>query len=266
MSEKKKKKRKTVKHEDAQTEEIKGLLDDMEGDAAPYLSSDKARVKTPSFLKAKKRKRTSSAPSEAKQKSVEPSAETDQATSVDKSSAESLQAPGGARPAPPQPKANEVIEPPTSVPEVEMKTFKPPESTPKKPKDEWSELIESEKPNGEFFHDLEIFFVQLGRAFSHRYDLWEETYNVLLTILKKMRDTMEENTEKMMETIQNLYEKMIKGFKDFERKQSEVERFSDLNYKQVAKQFKKTLELLNFQIREFKLQMMVDDLYNIYLD
>ena len=124
----------------------------------------------------------------------------------------------------------------------------------------------SEKPTGEFFLDTEIFIKQLGRAYIKRYEMWEETTNSILTILRKMKNVQENNTQTLINTIEEIHWKIQKGFEDFTMKRSEVERFSNVSYKDVAKTFKKTLELLNFQVREFKLQQEIEELYNIYAE
>ena len=122
----------------------------------------------------------------------------------------------------------------------------------------------SEEPTGKVFLDMQIFFKQMGRSFAHRYSLWEETFSQVMVILRKILNIMENNTEVLIDTIGGLYTKLKKGFDDFEMKRDEVERFSGVDYTQVAKAFKKTIQLLNFQVREFKLQYTVSELFKIY--
>jgi hypothetical protein len=126
-------------------------------------------------------------------------------------------------------------------------------------------FLETEVPTGEFFKDLQIFIKQLGRALTKRYERWEGSTNGIMKILRTMQQTMEYNTNIMLQTIKGLFVIIEKGFRNFELKRDEIERFSDADYKNVAKHFKKTIELLNFQIREFRLQNTINELYEIFL-
>lgn len=122
----------------------------------------------------------------------------------------------------------------------------------------------SERPTGNLWKDLGIFFTQLGRAYENRYALWEGTFVSLMKILKKMRKYNEFQTRKLIETITELEEKIKKGLQDFATKRDEMERFSDVDYKSIAQNFKKSLELLHLQIQEIQLRQELDQLYQIY--
>lgn len=126
------------------------------------------------------------------------------------------------------------------------------------------DFLETEIATGELFPDLQIFFKQLGRAFGKRYQYWEGTDSNILMILRKMQQNTQENAVMMVKALEIINEKLRKGLSDFLAKREEVERYAECDYKQVAKNLKKTLELLNFQVREFKLQQMTSELYNIY--
>jgi len=115
-----------------------------------------------------------------------------------------------------------------------------------------------------FFKDTGVFFSQLGEAYEARYSLWEKSDLTLMAILREIRKINEDNTEQFVKSIDNLDKKIIKGFDEFLVKRTELERYSDTDYKEIAKNFQKTLDLLNFQIREFKLNQMVTEMFNIY--
>jgi len=115
-----------------------------------------------------------------------------------------------------------------------------------------------------FFKDTGVFFNQLGEAYEARYSLWEKSDLTVMAILREIRKINEENTDQFVKVIEDMDKKIIKGFDEFLVKRNELERYSDTNYKEIAKNFQKTLDLLNFQIREFKLNQMVTEMFNIY--
>ena len=127
-----------------------------------------------------------------------------------------------------------------------------------------STQITSQVPTGDLYNDLAIFMVQLENAFSQRYDHWERTSNSLMNTLKKMDTIMGQNIDTFLISLEQMKILLLKGFKDFVKKRDEVERFSNIDYKSIAKDFQKTLDLLNFQIIELKLHQDIDELYAIY--
>ncbi|WP_371803187.1 hypothetical protein [Candidatus Lokiarchaeum ossiferum] len=145
-------------------------------------------------------------------------------------------------------------------------TLKPPTSVPEQPTIVKSNVQIDDTPTGNFWGDSEIFFKQLGKSYEDRYSLWNQTSSSILTILRKMRRINESNTENLIKSINDLELKLNSGLKDFSMKRNEVERFSDIDYKRVIKDFKKTMDLLNMQIREFKLQQSISELYDIYVN
>jgi len=85
-----------------------------------------------------------------------------------------------------------------------------------------------------------------------------------MAILREIRKINEENTDQFVKAIDVLQNQISKGIHEFSVKRSEIERYSDTNYKEIVKMFQKTLDLLNLQIREFKLNQMVTEIFNIY--
>ncbi|MHA1521690.1 MAG: hypothetical protein ACTSRK_16040 [Promethearchaeota archaeon] len=125
-------------------------------------------------------------------------------------------------------------------------------------------IPKEERPTGNFSKDMQIFFTQLGNAYEGRYALWESTLASIMTILKKMRKFNEVQTNALIVTINELDQKLQKGLHDFEIKRDEMERYSDIDYKLVAQNFKKTMELLHLQIQEIQMRQEIDQLYQIY--
>ena len=143
----------------------------------------------------------------------------------------------------------------------------PPQSTPSPPDyktQESSRTLKEEKPTGNFFTDTEIFFNQLGRAYKSRYELWEATSVAIMKVLKKMRTYNEIQSGLVINTIEEIEVKLMKGLKTFEMKRSEVERYAGIEFNLVIKGFKKTLDLLQFQIKQLKLQNEINELYQIF--
>jgi hypothetical protein len=120
------------------------------------------------------------------------------------------------------------------------------------------------QPQDSFMKDLAIFFYQLQRANAVRYNMWEETIVNVLRILKKIELNVERNTEKMLITINQLHQRIIDGLEDFKRKRDEVVRYADVDFIQVTKNMRRTLQLLEMQIKEFRLRQMINELYVIY--
>ena len=121
-----------------------------------------------------------------------------------------------------------------------------------------------ERTTSSFFKDTGDFFNQLGEAYEARYSLWEKSDLTVMAILREIRKINDENTDQFVKAINVLDNKISKGFNEFLVKRTELERYSDTDYKEIAKNFQKTLDLLNFQIREFKLNQMVTEMFNIY--
>ncbi len=204
-------KKKEKREELNQTKELQNLLNDMDSDSIPHLSSTAQTqsdiVSDPSFL-------------------------SDKSQEV-------------------QPISPQVIAEFPIIPSLPDSTIK-------------IDDIKSNKATGNYWKDVSIFFSQIADAYKSRYEFWGINYESILTILKKMHAFNEVNIKSMEGVLKEIEIKIKKGLKDFTMKRDEVERFSDIDYKKVSKSFKKTIELLNLQIREFKLQQSISELYDIY--
>lgn len=151
-----------------------------------------------------------------------------------------------------------IAQPPPPPPPITSST------TPPITQEEQKMEEKSVKSSGSFFTDTGVFFSQLGEAYEARYSLWEKSDLTLMAILREIKRINEENTVNFVKVIDDLDKKIMKGFNEFLVKRNELERYSDTNYKEIAKNFQKTLDLLNFQIREFKLNQMVTEMFEIY--
>ena len=149
--------------------------------------------------------------------------------------------------------------------EIDKKITQPPPPPPPAITKEEQKIEEkSAETSGSFFTDTGVFFSQLGEAYDARYSLWEKSDLTIMAILREIRRVNEENTVNFVKVIDDLDKKIIKGFNEFLVKRNELEKYSDTDYKKIAKNFQKTLDLLNFQIREYKLNLMVTEMFNIY--
>lgn len=122
-------------------------------------------------------------------------------------------------------------------------------------------IIQPEKEEIYVYQNLGEFFNQLFQSLGNRYTRWEDSIGVILAILRKMRKITKKNTEQLINTIENLHLKTKKGLKDFEIKRDEIEKISDMNSKNISKNFKKILGLLELQIQEYQLKKEVSELF-----
>ncbi len=111
------------------------------------------------------------------------------------------------------------------------------------------------------YENVGEFFKQLFQSFGNRYARWEDSIGLILSILRKMRKITKKNTEQLITTIENLHLKTKSGLEDFEIKRDEIEKISDMNFKNISKNFKKILDLLELQIQEYQLKKEVSELF-----
>lgn len=122
----------------------------------------------------------------------------------------------------------------------------------------------NEEPTGKIFPDLEIFFQQLNRSFKGRYALWENTFLSALKLLRIIENQDNTNTNKIIEGLDFLEQKILKTFEQYKVKLNEVERYSDIEFRKISQDFKHTLDLLRMEIREYVLNKEINKLYAIY--
>ncbi len=121
-----------------------------------------------------------------------------------------------------------------------------------------------EKPTGNFYKDIEIFFKQLSRSYKGRYTLWENSFLSAMNILKVVQRQNEKNTKIVLEGIQQLEKRILHHFEQYRLKMKEIEKYSETELQNINQNFKHTLELLRMEIREFILQNEVSKLLEIY--
>jgi len=112
---------------------------------------------------------------------------------------------------------------------------------------------------------LQIFFRQLAAAYSLRYEMWENFYTTIMNILGKVYKVNKENSDKLILGIENVHVKLTEGLEKFMKKRDEVERYAEVEFKEIAKNLRKTLNLLALQLKAFKLNEIVNQIYNIYV-
>ncbi|MFO8019792.1 MAG: hypothetical protein R6U96_14300 [Promethearchaeia archaeon] len=112
----------------------------------------------------------------------------------------------------------------------------------------------------ELYRNLTTFFENYLKSYKNRYERWENSISNILSILRKMRKITKKNTEELVETINNLYDKILKGIDQFKVKRREVERIADVNLDEMGAEFKKVLGLLSLQIKEYQMKRMTDEL------
>jgi hypothetical protein len=121
-----------------------------------------------------------------------------------------------------------------------------------------------EQSTGNIFSDIGIFMQELTQSFNQRYDMWENSTNLILSVLRKMQMINQENAEVLVVTLEELHEKTKHGLERFKIKRDAMEVYSDTNYGEVCVMLKKTLDLLALQLKEFKLKMLVNQITEIY--
>ena len=139
------------------------------------------------------------------------------------------------------------------------------EKVPQKPPIRLLETVPAdEKPTGNFYDDMEIFFKQLSRSFEGRYELWENTFVSAMNMLREIREKNEQNTEIAIKALRELEKKILKGFDQFKLKRDEIERYTGFEIRKISQDFNKTLILLKMQIKEYVLEKEVKELHAIY--
>ncbi len=128
-----------------------------------------------------------------------------------------------------------------------------------------AQIIDPNAPTGIIWNDLQIFFRQLAAAYSLRYEMWENFYTTIMNILGKVYKVNKENSDKLILGIENVHVKLTEGLEKFMKKRDEVERYAEVEFKEIAKNLRKTLNLLALQLKAFKLNEIVNQIYNIYV-
>jgi len=115
-----------------------------------------------------------------------------------------------------------------------------------------------EAPTGELYHDLGVFLGELQESFADRYQMWEDSINAVLLIMRKMQATTTENTKLLISSILDFHERLTVGLAKFEMKRNAVEKYSGADLWGTVKQLKRVMGILKLQIQEYELKSRVD--------
>jgi hypothetical protein len=135
----------------------------------------------------------------------------------------------------------------TSVSPVQPEPIPPPMPEPSfvKPKNIYLKLTE--------------FFEGLLSSYSDNYDRWEMSISNILTILRKMRKITKKNTDDLVVSINNVYNKIQSNLEQFKVKRDETERLADVDVESMSGEFKRVLGMLELQIKEYQLKRVTDE-------
>ncbi len=109
------------------------------------------------------------------------------------------------------------------------------------------------------YERLTEFFEGLLNGYTERYNRWENSISGILGIIRKMRKITKKNTEDLVESIKNLYEKIQINLEQFKIKRKEVEKVAGVDIESMSNEFKRVLGMLELQIKEYQLKKVVDD-------
>jgi hypothetical protein len=134
-----------------------------------------------------------------------------------------------------------------SVPPVQPEPTPPPKPEPSlvKPKNIYLKLTE--------------FFEGLLASYTVNYDRWEMSISNILTILRKMRKITKKNTDDLVVSINNVYNKIQSNLEQFKVKRDDTERVADVDIESMSREFKRVLGMLELQIKEYQLKRVTDE-------
>jgi len=106
---------------------------------------------------------------------------------------------------------------------------------------------------------LTEFFEGLLKSYNGRYDRWENSISAILAILRKMRKITKKNTEDLVLSINNIFEKIQADLEQFKIKRTEIERIAEVDIEWMSGEFKRVLGLLELQVKEYQLKRVTDN-------
>ena len=106
---------------------------------------------------------------------------------------------------------------------------------------------------------LSDFFEEVFVSYVDRYNQWENSISSILSILRKMRKITKKNTEDLVSSIGNTYEKIQYNLEQFKLKRDQVEKIADVDIETMSGEFKKVLGLLELQVKEYQLKRLSDE-------
>ena len=81
----------------------------------------------------------------------------------------------------------------------------------------------------------------------------------ILGILRKMRKITKKNTDDLVVSINNVFEKIQANLEQFKVKRNEIEKVAEVDIESMSGKFKRVLGLLELQIKEYQLKRVTDD-------
>jgi len=103
------------------------------------------------------------------------------------------------------------------------------------------------------------FFEGVFDSYVERYNQWENSISSILSILRKMRKITKKNTEELVSSIGNTYDKIQYNLEQFKLKRDVVEKIADIDVESMSSEFKKVLGLLELQVKEYQLKKLSDE-------
>ena len=81
--------------------------------------------------------------------------------------------------------------------------------------------------------------------------------------MRKMRKITKKNTEDLVASINNIFNKIQRELELFKVKRNEVERVAEVDIESMSGEFKRVLGLLELQVKEYQLKRVTDELIHI---
>ena len=119
--------------------------------------------------------------------------------------------------------------------------------------------IEAAPPKYNLHKNLQVFLEDFMKDYNERYNQWENSISNILAILRKMRKFTKKNTEDLISSINNLFDKIKLNLSQFKTKRDEIERVSGVNIETMSLEFKKVLGMLELQVKEYQLKRVTDE-------
>jgi hypothetical protein len=108
------------------------------------------------------------------------------------------------------------------------------------------------------YSKLTEFFEGLLSSYNENYDRWEMSISNILGILRKMRKITKKNTDDLVISINNIYDKIQRNLEQFKIKRNETERVAEVDIESMSREFKRVLGLLELQVKEYQLKRITD--------
>ena len=106
---------------------------------------------------------------------------------------------------------------------------------------------------------LTEFFEGLLSSYNENYDRWEMSISNILGILRKMRKITKKNTDDLVISINNIFDKIQENLEQFKVKRDEIEKVAEVDIESMSGEFKRVLGLLELQVKEYQLKRVTDD-------